>query len=137
MGARVFADTSALVALVHRRDQAHQRALSLGQRHVREGGSFVSTMFVLAELHRHVLHRRGPNEARFAVTGLLADRAYHWREVTEGLVRTAVVAWLERFDDQRFSLTDAVSFEVMRREGLTTAFAFDRDFVTAGFRLLR
>jgi len=52
-------------------------------------------------------------------------------------VRDAVSAWLERFRDQRFSMTDAVSFEVMRRERLKTAFAFDQDFETAGFGLLR
>ena len=54
-----------------------------------------------------------------------------------GLVRDALSAWLERFRDQRFSLTDAVSFEVVRRERLTTPFAFDRDFATAGFAPLR
>jgi len=45
-------------------------------------------------------------------------------------------AWLGRFSDQRFSLTDAVSFEVMRREQISRAFAFDQHFVTAGFELL-
>jgi predicted nucleic acid-binding protein len=31
---------------------------------------------------------------------------------------------------------DAVSFEVMRRRRIEAAFAFDRHFETAGFRLL-
>lgn len=53
------------------------------------------------------------------------------------LVRAALSGWLERFADQRFSLTDAVSFEVMRRQRLTAAFAFDADFRTAGFEPLR
>lgn len=48
----------------------------------------------------------------------------------------AVARWLVRFPDQRFSLTDAVSFEVMRRERVTHAFAFDKHFETAGFKLL-
>ena len=43
---------------------------------------------------------------------------------------------LERFRDQRFSLADAVSFEVMSRDGLEQAFAFDRRFRTAGFEML-
>jgi predicted nucleic acid-binding protein len=47
-----------------------------------------------------------------------------------------VLRWLNRFPDQRFSLIDAVSFEVMRRERLTSAFAFDRQFEVEGFELL-
>jgi hypothetical protein len=34
------------------------------------------------------------------------------------------------------SLADAVSFEVMSRDGLEQAFAFDRRFRTAGFEML-
>lgn len=36
-----------------------------------------------------------------------------------------------------FSLSDAVGFEIMRREGLTHAFAFDHHFGIAGFHRLR
>jgi hypothetical protein len=38
-----------------------------------------------------------------------------------------------RYDDKDFSLTDAISFAVMRRLGITTAFSFDRDFIRFGF----
>ena len=34
------------------------------------------------------------------------------------------------------SLVDCVSFEVMRRRGITRAFAFDRHFADAGFELV-
>jgi hypothetical protein len=40
---------------------------------------------------------------------------------------------LRQYADQEFSLVDAVSFAVMRERGISTAFAFDRHFVTAGF----
>jgi len=33
------------------------------------------------------------------------------------------------------SLVDHISFLIMRRRDVTTAFAFDPDFVSAGFRL--
>ncbi len=52
-------------------------------------------------------------------------------------MRDASSNWLTRFDDQPFSLVDAVSFEVMRREDVTSAFAFDHHFEVAGFELLR
>jgi predicted nucleic acid-binding protein len=52
------------------------------------------------------------------------------------LVSDAVFSWLDRSPDQSFPLADAVSFELMRRERLTRAFAFDQHYVTAGFELL-
>jgi predicted nucleic acid-binding protein len=134
---RVLVDTSALLALVHPRDQSHRRALDVGRRYVAAGGRFVGTTLILAELQGHMLNRRGPAEARALLATLLEDRLYHWVDVSAVLVRSALDAWLERFADQRFTLCDAVSFEVMRKENLTTAFAFDGDFVTAGFTLLR
>lgn len=68
---------------------------------------------------------------------LLNDPVHEWMDVTAALERDALTNWLARFPDQRFSLVDAVSFEVMRREGLKHAFAFDRHFEVAGFDLLR
>lgn len=67
------------------------------------------------------------------IGGLLRDPPYAWIDVGPELVHEAVAQWLERYADQRFLLTDAVSLEVMRRERLNTVFAYDRDFETAGF----
>lgn len=137
MASRALIDTSALLAVAHPRDQYHAQAQALGRRHVREGGRFVGSLLVLAELQGHLLFRRGPAVARRVVNALLADPAYEWMDVTGDLVRAAVSGWLERFGDQRFTLADAVNFELMRRERLKVAFAFDADFVTAGFETLR
>ncbi len=130
-------DTGALLALARRADQYHKQAVATARRFLAHGGRFVGTALVLAETHNHLLRTMGPERARAVTTALLEDQSYEWLDTTVPLVRAALSQWLERFDDQRFSLTDAVSFEVMRRERLTTAFAFDQDFVTAGFELLR
>ena len=45
--------------------------------------------------------------------------------------------WLARRDERRYSYVDATSFEIMRRERITEALAFDGDFSAAGFIELR
>jgi len=49
----------------------------------------------------------------------------------------AAWAWLRRHDERDYSFVDATSFEVMRRERIGEASAFDGDFSAAGFVELR
>ncbi len=49
---------------------------------------------------------------------------------------SAVADWLEKFDDQLFSFTDAVSFAVMSDRGVREALALDHHFAVAGFVVL-
>jgi uncharacterized protein len=42
-------------------------------------------------------------------------------------------ATIYRYTDKTFSLTDAISFVVMERLGITTPFTFDDDFRQYGF----
>jgi predicted nucleic acid-binding protein len=134
---RVLADTSALLALSRRQDQYHSRAVKTADRCVAEGVRYIGTTLILSELYSHLLYLRGPEGARTALTHLLDDPMHEWVDATADLVREAGIRWLTRFRDQRFSLVDAVSFEVMRQERVTQAFAFDHHFEVAGFELLK
>src|SRR5437764_355632 len=134
---RVLADTSALLALSRRQDQYHADAVKIAERHVTRGGRYLGTTLILGELYSHLLYLRGPAGARAALTNLLDDPVHEWMDVTAALVREAKARWLMRFADQRLSLVDAVSFEIMRRERLTQAFAFDQHFEVAGFELVK
>ena len=133
---RALVDTGALLALSRRKDQYHTRAVDIAERHLGAGGQFVGTTLILAEFHSHLLYLRGTKEARVAVSALLEDPVHEWHAVSSALEREAVTRWLARFSDQEFSLTDAVSFEIMQRSKVTHAFAFDRHFAIAGFELL-
>ena len=133
---RVLVDTSALLALANARDQYHARAVRAARAHEATGGRYIGTTAVLAEFHAHVMYVRGPAQAREAVRQLLADPAHEWLAVSPEIVHHALTGWLTKFPDQRFSLTDAISFEIMRRARVTHAFAFDHHFEVAGFKLI-
>jgi uncharacterized protein len=132
---RVLVDTSALLALSHKRDQYHGRAVrSLGRLRA-AGGNLIGTTAVLSEFYSHLLYLRGSTGARTALSHLLNDSLHEWLEVTAEVVTSAAVNWLDRFPDQSFSLVDAISFETMRRQRVKKAFAFDQHFTIAGFEL--
>ncbi len=133
---RVLVDTSALLALSLARDQWHARAARTARSNAASGIRYLGTTFILAEFHVRLLYARGADAAREATSRLVNDPSHEWLAVDTDLVQHAVARWLTRFPDQRFSLTDAVSFEVMRRERLTHAFAFDKHFEAAGFSVV-
>jgi hypothetical protein len=134
---RALIDTGALLAVANPRDQYHQRTVTMGRRFLSSGGRWIGTTLVLAELHGHLLQRRGHETARAHLDRLVADPAHEWIDASVELVREASERWLARLRDQPFSLTDAVSFEVMRRLRLTHAFAFDHHFEVAGYQRMR
>lgn len=129
-------DTGALIALARPGDQHHAEAVRTARSHRDAGGRFLGSTLILGEFHAHLLYLRGPAAALAALAHLLDDPIHEWREVSPELVGEATERWLQRFRDQRFSLVDAVSFELMRREGIDRAFAFDHHFEVAGFGLL-
>jgi predicted nucleic acid-binding protein len=129
-------DTEALIALSRPKDQHHREAVRTARAHRDRGGRFLGSTLILAEFHSHLLHLRGPERAHPVLLELLGDPIHEWREVDTSLIRDATDNWLLRFRDQAFTLVDAVSFELMRREGTEFAFGFDRHFEIAGYRLL-
>lgn len=128
---RVFADTSALIALLDKADVRHAAARAafenLGE------DELVTHGYVIAEALA-VARRRFGVDAVVAliddflpVIGLLA--------VEPGLHGAAQAAYRASLPSA-ISFVDRVSFELMAREGIDLAFAIDPDFITAGFVLL-
>lgn len=132
-GRRVLVDTGAWLAAFHRRDQYHAEAARLLRQLRAERARLVVTDLILAELHLHLLYGFGSASAAAHVVALVDDPGIEQVFCDRDLQRAALADWIHRFTDQAFSLTDAVSFAVMRARGVGTAFTFDRHFRVAGF----
>lgn len=132
----VFLDTSGWIAAAVRSQSHHEAAKAAYTSAVRQGYRIMLTPMVLGESHALFLRLLGREKAVAALEGALADPTHVMVPIDEDLVRTAVDRWLRPYRDQGFSLCDAVSFEVMQREGITRALSIDRHFTTAGFEIV-
>lgn len=131
----VFVDTSAWYAIADRTDTDHASAVTILQRLSSLRARLVTTGHVLAEFHRLALYRSNRRAALEAARRIAATPRVELVHADEQDL-TAGLAWIDRFTDQDFTLTDAISFAVMDRLDIGQAFAFDRDFAIAGFELL-
>jgi len=135
-GRRLLVDTGAWLAVFHRRDQYHAVAAQRLRRLRAERARLVVTDLILAELHLHLLHGFGPGPAAAHLLALVEDPGVEQVFCDGELERAALTDWIQRFTDQAFSLTDAVSFAVMRARGIGAAFTFDQHFRVAGFAIV-
>lgn len=125
-----FVDTSALYALLDADDARHADAARAFP-DLLAGGPLVTHNYVVVEAAALTRTRLGFAATRTLLDDLAPALEVMW--IDEQLHRAAVAAMLAA-SRRNVSLVDWTSFEVMRRRGIESAFAFDRDFTTAGFR---
>ncbi|MBI4816316.1 MAG: PIN domain-containing protein [Deltaproteobacteria bacterium] len=130
---RLFLDTSAILALLIKNDQHHDRAVAFLERSAR--ARFTLTELILSEVVTRVRARTNADLAVDAARRLMSSRRHSVVFMDAELLEQGLVQ-MARFKDKQLSLTDAVSFAAMNRFELDTAFSFDRDFRDCGFRMV-
>ena len=129
---RVFADTVYYLALTNPRDQYAGAATRFTAGF---SGAFVTTAWVLTEVANSLT--RGADRGLFVE--LYHDLADDPRVTivlsSQDLFKRGISLFAQR-PDKEWSLTDSISFLVMREHGLTDALTADRHFEQAGFRVL-
>jgi predicted nucleic acid-binding protein len=129
----LLVDTSAFYARHDRRDAWHRTASRIWRD--LEGTPLVTTNHVMEEsltlLARRIGYRFAADLARHVYPSIELDVIYTTREEEQ-----AALHFFSKFADQKIGFTDCISFAVMRRNGISTAFTFDSHFIDAGFKVI-
>jgi uncharacterized protein len=128
----LFLDTSYLLALTLANDARHDQAIEHWRRLLPTSPRFVTTSYVLSEVATFLNSRGRHDKAVEVGARLLHSPSVRLIHVQESLFHEAW-DYFQRHSDKAYSLTDCVSFVVMRDLGLTTALAFDVHFAQAGY----
>ena len=125
MRAGVFLDTSAWFASISKREHhhasEHQAYLTL----LEGARRLVTSQLVVAEMHALLVRRLGRQAGLNFLDRVYGDATHDVRVLDRDVEAAAIERWLRPLRDHGISLCDAVSFELMRREGLQRAFALE------------
>ena len=125
----VFADTFHFLAILNPSDRQHRRAIELStQRPL----TIVTTRAVLLEVAAAFAAPATRVVAAEYLRALETDPSVAIVSLDDRLYSRGLALYCDR-PDKGWSLTDCISFVVMRDEGLTEALTGDRHFAQAGF----
>ena len=131
-----FLDTGYLLALELANDQHHQAATRHWNGIRTALPPLVTTSYVFDEVVTYLNSRGYHAKAVQVGNNLLRSPSVQLVHVDEALFREGWT-YFQRYQDKDYSLTDCISFIVMQKRGINTAFAFDQHFTQAGFQRVR
>jgi len=127
----VFADTSFYLALLRADDPAHERALARYRSSLR----IMTTEFIVLELGNACARAEDHADFLAIVEGMRASPSMSVVPLSSELLNRGLGMMRERLDKD-WSLTDCISFVVMKEKGIEEALTADRHFEQAGFKAL-
>lgn len=127
-----FVDTSHLIALLNPRDSLHSRSMRWS---AVVSEPLVLTEYVVLETVNYFSRPQHRAQAQAFVRFVRSDASYEVVPITRQLFESGLALHAAR-NDKAWSLTDCISFEVMRERGIRDALTFDEHFDQAGFRAL-
>jgi predicted nucleic acid-binding protein len=128
----IFADTSALYAVLDADDSKHRKAKQFWNKIIKNDDILLCHNYILVETSVLVLRRLGMEAVRVFEQDIFPILRTIW--VNKEVHSAAVSAHL-MVGKRTLSLVDCVSFEVMRRTGVRKAFSFDYHFKDYGYEL--
>ena len=128
----IFLDTGYFVAVLNPRDELHSRALAWSET-IDE--PLVVTEYVIWETINTFSLPQDRPKVHALVLHLQSEPGYELIPATPLLFQRGFDLHQQR-PDKKWSLTDCISFSIMRERGITRALAHDQHFEQAGFEAL-
>ena len=128
----VFADTAFYIAFTNPGDHWHEIAVDLA---FRWRGQIVTTDYVLIEFGNHHCHPSDRGVFMHMVEIMRQDEKTKILPASPNLLQSGMQLFGERAD-KHWSLTDCISFALMRELGIADAMTCDRHFEQADFRAM-
>jgi len=128
-----FVDTSALFALLDRRDDRHEACAEEWRTLLDSQALLVTTNYTLLESCAIVQRRLGLDALRTLINDFVPLLTVEW---IDHEVHAAALSALLTASRRELSLVDCTSFEVMRRLDVTQVLTTDTDFTGQGFTVL-
>jgi predicted nucleic acid-binding protein len=119
----VLWDSSAILALIDQDDRNHQSAVEIGTGLAKDRRAAFITNYIEAEAHALLLRRVG----RVLASRWLLAAGLPVLDAQRSEVEAAR-SLIARFSDKDWSLCDAISFAMMQKRSVRTAFSFDHHF---------
>jgi len=127
---RVFVDTSALLAVIDRDDQAHESAGIIWTQLVEQRAQFITSNYVLVETNALIQRRLGMQYVHVFEEQVVSLFNVIW--IGDDLHQSGLTI-MRSANRRQLSLVDCVSFALCRQSQIRTVFAFDAHFVEQGF----
>ncbi|MCA2693027.1 MAG: type II toxin-antitoxin system VapC family toxin [Microcystis sp. M144S2] len=132
---KVFIDTAAWIALVNQRDDLHYPTLEASKKLRQAQSTLITTEFVLLEVADGLCNLSTRSSAINFIESLYRLPKLKIIQLDQSLYQKGWQLYKQRLDKE-WSLTDCISFVVMKQEIITQAFTSDRHFEQAGFTKL-
>ena len=129
----IFVDTSAALALANPKDDYHETSIKTFQTLLDNGEELLIHNYAIVETIALLQRRVGLDAAAEFERNSRNLLRLHW--ITEADHERAVQRWIES-GTRRLNLVDCMSFIVMEMHECDTAFTYDSDFETEGFKLV-
>lgn len=130
---KVFVDTSALIAVIDRADEAHASARVIWRQLIEQDAQLVSTNYVLVETNALIQRRLGMQFVHALEEQVVPLLDLIWIDKT---LHDAGLTTLRAANRRQLSLVDCVSFALCRQSRIQSVFAFDAHFSEQGFDVL-
>ncbi|MBD3391959.1 MAG: PIN domain-containing protein [Chitinivibrionales bacterium] len=132
MNETVFIDTGAWFAGIAKNDQHHDEAMKHRDRLLKQKDRFITTNLIIHEATMLLERKVSKKEAIKFLKAVVKDHLVDIVHADEDVEQEGVALY-QKYKDQDFSVTDCISFVVMKREGIKRAFTFDKHFKTMRF----